>query len=588
MSEIKQFGAKRWRMAGTAGLILLYTLLCFALPAGAPRKVYADISQLLLLLAVCFVMGWNAASNRGRTRLFWAFMAIGCIVWAITLAMWAFYEVVLSRNIPDPFAGDVILFMHVVFFMAAVALQPHRKVEEQKLYFSTLNFILLLAWWVFVYAFVVFPEQFVVLNAGVYNRNFDLLYLLEDIGLLLALAASFLWTRGPWRKVYWNLFMAFGLYVLSSAFINAAIDRGQYASGGIYDVPFAASLCWFLAAALLARELQPASGPDSPTPRRVNIWAPRLARLAILSLPAMGYWAWFESSAPLRVRFFRLLVALLAMLVVGAFIFLRQYFMDRDLVRLLEESRHSFDNLQRLQAQVVQKEKLASLGQLVAGAAHEINAPLESILSSAGLLLTHENLAPKQISMTQKIGEQARRTQELVSGLLSFAQQSPAEKTLVDVGSVLQHAVQMKMIQLERSRVAIETKIAPTLPPIMGNASQLVRCCLEIIENAADALEGAHGGSLVITSHQEGEQVVIEFTDSGPGLQDPQRVFDPFYTTKPVGKGTGLGLSATYGMVQDHYGQISCHNRPGGGAVFIMRFPVAGKALPAQAEAAKA
>jgi len=588
MSAVKQFVARHRRMAGTAGLILLYALLCFSLPTGTLRKAFADISQLLLLLAVSGVMLWNAASNSGRTRVFWGLMSAGCMVWAVTLAMWTFYEVVLGRGIPEPFAGDVILFIHVVFFMAAVALQPHLEVEEQKLYFSTLNFSLLLAWWVFLYAFVVFPDEFVVLNTGVYSRNFDLLYLLENVALLLALAVLALRTRGSWKRVYWNLFMAFGLYVLSSGFINAAIDRGQYTSGGIYDVPFVASLCWLLAAGLLARELRPAGHPDPPPPRRWSVWAPRLARLAILSLPAMGYWAWFESQAGSRVRSFRLLVTLVAMLVVGVFIFVRQYLMDRDLVRLLEESRRSFDNLQRLQAQVVQKEKLASLGQLVAGAAHEINAPLENVLSCAGLLLSHEGLAAKQISMTQKIGEQARRTQELISGLLSFAQQSPGEKTQVDLGSVLHRAVQMKMIQLESQGIGLQTKISPGLPPIQGNASQLVRCCLEIIENAADAMEGGEGGSLLITANREGEQVVLEFTDSGPGVQDLQHVFDPFYTTKPVGKGTGLGLSATYGVVQDHHGQISCHNRPDRGAVFTMRFPVIQQSAALHADAAKA
>jgi signal transduction histidine kinase len=102
-----------------------------------------------------------------------------------------------------------------------------------------------------------------------------------------------------------------------------------------------------------------------------------------------------------------------------------------------------------------------------------------------------------------------------------------------------------------------------------------------------DALEEVGGGVFTMSAHGDGDDLVVEFSDSGPGIREPQRVFDPFYTTKPIGKGTGLGLSATYGVVQDHHGQISCQNRPQGGAVFVLRFPAATKAAAA-AQAAKA
>jgi signal transduction histidine kinase len=153
---------------------------------------------------------------------------------------------------------------------------------------------------------------------------------------------------------------------------------------------------------------------------------------------------------------------------------------------------------------------------------------------------------------------------------------------------MLLRAVQMEMLQLENRKIRLEARIVPNLPPIWGNYHQLLRCCLEIIGNAADAMEAARGGTFSVSARHEGDEIVLEFADSGPGLKEPQRVFDPFYTTKPVGKGTGLGLSATYGVVQDHEGEISCHNRPDGGAVFIMRFPAVRQAPPTHADAAKA
>ena len=295
-----------------------------------------------------------------------------------------------------------------------------------------------------------------------------------------------------------------------------------------------------------------------------------------------------SSNAPANLRQFRLLVTLGAMLVLGWFVFLRQYLLDRELMRLLEESRLSLNNLQRLQAELVQREKLASLAQLVSGAAHEINNPLAAILGYSDLLAAHPGMEPDQVSMARKIGQQARRTRELVSSLLSFAQQSPGEKTLLDMGSLAQRALQMKMLRIDNKNIRVESQIAADLPQIWGNVNQLFQCCVEIIGNATDALEEVGGGNVLVRAYAEDNEVVLEFSDSGPGVRHPQRIFDPFYTTKPVGKGMGLGLSVTYGIVRDHQGQINCQNRDQGGAVFTLRFPAAKQPAPNVAVAAKA
>ncbi len=110
---------------------------------------------------------------------------------------------------------------------------------------------------------------------------------------------------------------------------------------------------------------------------------------------------------------------------------------------------------------------------------------------------------------------------------------------------------------------------------MQGNANQLFQVFVEIIENAMDALEEAGGGLLEIIAHRLGDEALVQFSDTGPGVRDPLLVFDPFYTTKPVGKGTGLGLSAAYGVILDHDGQITCSNKPEGGALFIVRLPAA-------------
>lgn len=578
---------RQWRIVGIVGIPLLYASVSLSMSAGFGLLAFGDIAQFSLLFLAFLLMLANAVSTQGQTRLFWGLMAGGCLLWSANLALWTLYEVIWHRTIPDPFIGDVILFVHVVPFMAAVALRPHQS-KEKKLYFSTLNFLMLLVWWVFLYAFIVFPDEYVVLNVSVYSPHYDLLYLVENLAFLVVLGLLAWKSLGAWREIYWNFFVASGLYAVSSLALNMAIARGQYHTGSLYDIPFIASVCWMIWATLLARELKPPSQPERSEGSRWQMLAPRLAMLAMLSLPVMGYWAWFRDTAPPNLRQFRLLVTLAATLVLGLFVFLRQFLMDRELVRLLEESRSSLENMKRLQTELVQREKLASLAQLVSGAAHEINNPLAAILGYSELLAAQADMESNQASMARKIGQQARRTRELVSSLLSFAQQSPGEKTLLDMGSIVQRALQMKMLRTDNKNIHMENRIEPELPQIWGNVNQLFQCCVEIIGNATDALEEVGGGTFSVSVLQEGDELVIEFSDSGPGVRDQQRIFDPFYTTKPVGKGMGLGLSVTYGVVQDHQGKISCENRREGGAVFELRFPVAKQPAPKMVEAAKA
>ncbi len=216
-----------------------------SVPAGFGLLAFGDIVQFLLLFLACLLMAANAISNRGQVRLFWSLMALGCLLWSANLGLWTLYEVVLRRALPEPFIGDIILFIHVVPFMAAIALRPHQS-EEKKLYFSTLNFLMLLVWWLFLYAFIVFPDEYVILNVSLYSPHYDLLYLVENLAMLGVLGILAWNAKSSWKKIYWNLFVASGLYASSSMALNAAIARGQYHTGSIYDVPFIASVCWLI------------------------------------------------------------------------------------------------------------------------------------------------------------------------------------------------------------------------------------------------------------------------------------------------------------------------------------------------------
>jgi two-component system NtrC family sensor kinase len=313
---------------------------------------------------------------------------------------------------------------------------------------------------------------------------------------------------------------------------------------------------------------------------RDYVWASRFAMAAVLSLPLFALYALRIEHDTLAVKDFRLTVTLVAALPLALLVFLRTHLADADRARLLARSESSIENLQRLQAQMVQSEKLVSLGQLAAGAAHEINNPLTAILGYSDLLADDESLPERARGTAVKIREQARRTKSLVQNLLSFARQVPSERTLLDINTVLTNAVQLRALDLHSGGSTIELQLESVLPGVRGDNNQLMQVFFNIISNALDAMAASGGGKLTLRTLRDRGNVVILFADSGPGLKEPHRVFDPFYTTKPVGKGTGLGLSICYGIVQEHGGKIFCYNGQAGGAVFRVELPAVLAVLP--------
>jgi signal transduction histidine kinase len=557
-----------------AGLLLAFGLAPAVFPSPFFRVAMGDILPLVLITAAFVVATRNAVDSHGHTRFFWSLVAAGMGMWSFNQACWTWFEVLVRKPLPDPFLGDIVLFLHVVPIMAAVAIRPHQADEREGMLPSALNVLILLVWWIVVYAFFVFPDEYLVTNVALYNPRWDLLYLLEGLLLIAVAAAAFFTSTGAWRDLYRNIFFTGALYTFSSEAMNAAIARGTYKTGGLYDLPFLGATLGFLWVTVAGRRCLRDTETTPSVTRTGRPIAPALAKLALLSLPLMGYWALFLSKDPAYLREVRFAVAMGGVAVLAFVVLLKQHLLDRKLLHLLNHSRQSFDNLQRLQGRVVQQAKLASLGELVALAAGELEYPLQAILNSSERMAASSNLSREQLSNAQKIGQQARRTRELVGDLLSFAQQTPGEKSPLELKPLLQRAVQMEGFKLENKKISLTVESQDGLPRVLGNANQLLQAFLQIVENAVDALQEIGGGSLQVSLWREASEVVVQFADSGPGLRDPERVFDPFYTTKPVGKGTGLGLSATYGVVQDHKGQITCYNRPEGGAAFEIRLPV--------------
>lgn len=560
---------------GLGGFLLLSALVSFRATPGYALSTFADSTSVALILLAVSGMIRSAFLSHGRIRVFWLAMASGAALASINLGAWFYYEIIARRAVPEPFWADIPLFLAPIPMIAAAALGPHRKHQGPKFDLAALNFLILLLWWVCLYTFLVLPNEYISWNSELFNRYYDFLYDIEFVMLLIVLGAMSLSAKGPWRKFYWHFFLASALYVFAYQALNSALVRGRYYTGSIYDVPDNAATCWFIWIAFTFHQLKAEEEPDRKKPVYARVLLTGATALAVLSLPVAGLCVLFFDHESVDLQHFRLAVTLGAVCVLGLCGFLRQMLVERELVCLLGSSQQSLDNLQRLQTELVQKEKLASLGKLAAGAAHEINNPLAAILGYSELLSRNDSVAPEQLSAVRKIGQQARRVRDLVSNLLKFAQQTSADKSLVDLGSLVTMAMQTEGVRTQSKRIQIETHIEPALPCIWGNTNQLFQACLQVIGNALDALEDAGGGTLTIAARRQADELVLEFSDTGSGIEEPEKVFDPFYTTKPLGKGTGLGLSATYGVVENHGGNISCHNKPQGGAVFVLRFPVA-------------
>ena len=243
-----------------------------------------------------------------------------------------------------------------------------------------------------------------------------------------------------------------------------------------------------------------------------------------------------------------------------------------------------------LQAKLAHSEKMATIGRLVSGVAHEVNNPLAAILGFTDLLLENPEVPVSAREDLQIILQETQRTKDIVQDLLSFARQRPVQRELVRVNSVLRQTIKLRSYDFASHGVEVVEDFEEALAAALGDSQQLQQVFLNILNNAYDAVqEAGHRGCIRIHTRRQAEMIEVAISDNGTGISDPQRIFDPFYTTKQVGKGTGLGLSICYGIVRAHGGEIQCwSNEAGAGSTFVVRLPVATEAALAAAAAKEA
>ena len=229
-----------------------------------------------------------------------------------------------------------------------------------------------------------------------------------------------------------------------------------------------------------------------------------------------------------------------------------------------------------LQAKLAHAEKMATIGRLVSGVAHEVNNPLAAILGFTDLLLEDPKMPASAREELQIILRETQRTKEIVQGLLSFARQRPAQREPMQVNDILRQTIKLRSYDFSSHGVDVSEEFDENLETAMGDPQQVQQVFLNILNNAYDAIQdsGNHG-KIRICTRRTMDFIEVAFIDNGTGISEPERIFDPFFTTKPAGKGTGLGLSICYGIVRAHGGEILCWNNEGEtGSTFVVRLPI--------------
>ena len=564
-----------------AAAILFSTLSALLLPKGYGLAACADTLEAVLIAATSVLAFLNCLRSHARVRVFWFLISLGTAIWTLSSTCWGFYEIGLHRPVPSSPVVDILLFVMIVPLSAAFAAAPHRQGRSPFRAFGLIDVSVLMVFTLYLYVFGVSSYLLLPGATGEYDFRFNIADASVNHLFMICAALALLSSQGRWKAIYRLCFLAAASFALSTDLINTAIDSGRYYSGSFYDIPLVVALASLLCMTLVGRSLNnPAPEPAAVAepdelPGRSIFVSSHLAMLAMLFTPLLGLWLLSGAAGPL-LRF-RLALTLATMFILGLLLSIKEDFLARGLISSLTRLSDTYVSIETFKSRLSHSEKMASLGELVADVANQIKQCMNVILGAAGGLSSRAESESRAQGMAGKIAQYAQRTDALVDNMLHFAQETPMRPALLQVKPLLESALQLSRVA-KLPDVHVKLVQESECPEISADSSQVLQVFLELISNAVDALQEVNGGgSLEIKVTCDGGDLFVEFSDDGPGLKEPSRVFEPFYTTKVVGKGTGLGLSTCYGIVQQHGGEITCRNRLTGGASFLVRLPLPSK-----------
>jgi signal transduction histidine kinase len=561
------------------------TLVCaLTLPPSYLLSWIGDTMQTGLLVAFVVLSLQNVLRSRAQVRAYWTMIFLGAAIWLSSQLVWTTYEIVFRISVPDTPFADFLLIAKLVPLTVAAVLEPNKSHDSRFRTFGLLDLSILIFYSLYLFLFFVYAYRQLPGELNLYNSRFNVADSIGNLLFALIVGIAFFRERSNWRSLFGLHFFAGAAYGIASSINDVAIDQGRYYTGSLFDVLLITGMAGFVWMALAGRPLIQSTEtliPSDQTPslpsRRFRFASSHLAMLVTISTPAIGLWLLTMHSHTDRLFAFRLVITLAIIFLLTLLLSIKQDLLSASLFASLQHLSHTYSSIDRFQHHLVQNEKLATLGELVASVANQISDAMTSIREQSARVTSRSSADPRTHSLASKIGQYAQRTDSLAENMQRFAQESPLQLAPVDVKPLLETALHLSRIG-KQSNLRVELQEEGSSAAVLGDSSQLLHVFLQIISNAMDALQEAGGGDLHISIRPCEPQVCIQFADNGPGIAHPERVFEPFFTTKPVGKGTGLGLSTCYGIIRQHNGDISCGNRLEGGAHFTIFLPAASSA----------
>ena len=560
---------------------------------GHNQAWMGDAAQLVPPIVFAVMSLVVAGRSRAQVRTFWNLNAIHAVIWALGQMVWLYFDV-FRGGVPVVSPTDPIFFISSIPLAAALYGRPEHDRPRWLFDIVVLDVVLIALFAAFLYLYFVVSIQVTDGPQEVYNRN--LTQLLNARNLAIAIWGAWVWSTAPagWKRML-------GIYALGllAAFFGGFVydyleHTSGYVGGGLADLSWMVPFLLMSLAAARAFDQQLFEPADE---------APPLSRTPMVSLIGIALLVAIPPIDELARRIFvvspaaeivRTRLALAMMMPFGVVVMVREFLSRKALVRAGEE-------LVTTREQLTQKEKLAAVGQLVSGVAHELNNPLQGVLGYAELMLAGRG-SESESEELRAIRDNANRAAGIVRNLLTFAGRDSTTRAWQQINNIVRDAVAMREPHLQSNGIDLRVEVAERLPLVYVDASRLADVLVNMIQNAEAAIVARRSGDapksvvpvrargeIVITTGWKGnpDRILVEVADNGSGLRDEDlnRVFDPFFTTREVGSGPGLGLSVCYGIVREHGGEITARNRDTGGAAFTIELPVMAVSLASAAPA---
>lgn len=580
------------RTVGLTGGGILFAYATLSILTGQRLTAFGDLAQLVPPLAYAALTLWLARRCRGQVRVFWNLNAMHGVAWAIGQAVWTYLDVIRG-GVPIISPTDPIFFVASIPLAAALYGRPERDRPRWLFDIVLLDLVLIALFSAFVYMYFVVSIAVTDGPDRVYDDN--LTQLLNARNLLLALWAGWVWhtaSAPAWRQVMGVYAVGLALTFFGGLVYDVVDRSGQYAAGGLWD------MIWMIPYGVMALAAAIAYDERLFEPAEV---APPLARLPVVSLiavtllvaiPAIDEVARRLLDVSPATESLRTRMALSMTIPFGVVVVVREFLTRRALLRAGQE-------VVSTREQLVQTEKLAAVGQLVSGVAHELNNPLQGVLGYAELMLASRPSSPESDEL-HAIRDNAKRAAGIVRNLLTFAGPTTIARGWQQMNRIVRDAVAAREATLETSGIELRVEMADRLPLVYVDQKRLEDVLVNLIQNAEKAIAARRAGTglptkvpakargeITLTTRWQGEpdRILVEVADNGSGLRDEDlaRVFDPFFTTSEVGQGTGLGLSVCYGVVREHGGRITARNSSDSGAIFTVELPVMAESLASAA-----